>query len=119
MVFTESVHCRRLFVRPFVRRYLHRRQATYIEDLNRALAGRRPPQSRRAPAPEPTGEVRETAYCAPSTMSRTVLASRAVYCPGALAPPTEAKVAAPPRAAPANLVGPPRRPIAMAMTGRS
>lgn len=38
VVFTESVHCRRLFVRPFVWRYLHRQQATYIEDLNRALA---------------------------------------------------------------------------------
>ncbi len=38
MVLTENVRGRRLFVRPFVRRYLHRQQATYIEDLNRALA---------------------------------------------------------------------------------
>lgn len=38
MVFTENVHGRRLFVRPFVRRYLHHQQATYIDDLNRALA---------------------------------------------------------------------------------
>ena len=38
VVFTENVRGRRLFVRPFVRRYLHRQQATYIDDLNRARA---------------------------------------------------------------------------------
>ena len=37
-VFTEDVRGRRLFVRPFVRRYLRHQQATYIEDLGRALA---------------------------------------------------------------------------------
>ena len=38
VVFTENVRGRRLFVRPFVRKYLYHQQATYIEDLNRALA---------------------------------------------------------------------------------
>ena len=38
VVFTEDVRGRRLFVRPFVRGYLRHQQATYIEDLGRALA---------------------------------------------------------------------------------
>ena len=37
-VFTEDVRGRRLFVRPFVRGYLRHQQATYVEDLGRALA---------------------------------------------------------------------------------